>query len=55
MISQKDPLPKYVYEILACPADKSELKYTPDKKGLRCVRCGRVYPIEEGIPNFLIG
>jgi uncharacterized protein YbaR (Trm112 family) len=48
-----DPLPKDLYNILACPVDKADLKYTKDKKGLKCTKCGHVYPIRDGIPILL--
>ncbi len=53
MKEQKDPLPKELYDILACPDDKGDLKYTKDKKGLQCQTCKFVFPIREGIPILL--
>lgn len=41
-------------EILACPVCKTEVKLTADEKGLKCVRCHRVYRIEDDIPVMLI-
>jgi uncharacterized protein YbaR (Trm112 family) len=41
-------------EILACPLCKTEVKLTRDKKGLKCVKCHRVYPIRDDIPIMLI-
>jgi uncharacterized protein YbaR (Trm112 family) len=40
--------------ILACPFCKAEVKLTEDEKGLKCVRCFRVYRIEDEIPVMLI-
>ena len=40
--------------ILACPLCKADIKLTEDEKGLKCVRCHRVYPIRDGIPVMLI-
>lgn len=40
--------------ILACPLCKTEVKPTADEKGLKCLRCFRVYRIEDGIPVMLI-
>ncbi len=40
--------------ILACPLCKTEVKLTLDEKGLKCVKCHRVYPIKEDIPVMLI-
>ncbi len=45
----KNPLPEELYSIICCPIDKSDIKYTPDKKGLKCVKCGYIYPIKDGI------
>ncbi len=41
-------------EILACPLCKTDVKLTADQKGLKCVKCHRVYPIKEGIPVMII-
>lgn len=41
-------------DILACPACKEEVKLTPDGKGLKCVKCNRIYPIKDDIPVMLI-
>lgn len=40
--------------ILACPLCKTDVKLTSDEKGLKCVKCHRVYPIKEDIPVMLI-
>ncbi len=45
---------KELLEILACPLCKEEVQLTPDEKGLRCVKCHRVYPIRDDIPIMLI-
>ncbi len=39
--------------LLVCPVDKSALER--DREGFVCPVCGRCYPIEEGIPNMLVG
>lgn len=49
----QEPIPKELFELLACPVDKADLKYTEGKKGLKCVKCKHVYPIKEGIPILL--
>jgi len=41
-------------DILACPQCKADIKLTADEKGLKCVKCQRVYPIKDGIPVMLI-
>jgi len=41
-------------EILVCPLDKTPVKLTSDKKGLKCSQCRRVYPIRDDIPVMLV-
>ncbi len=48
------PISKELLDILACPLCKTEVKLTPDGKGLKCVQCRRVYPIRDDIPVMLI-
>ena len=38
--------------ILVCPLDHEKLETVPT--GLRCTKCQRIYPVENGIPNFVI-
>ena len=38
-------------EILACPVCKAAV--TEERERLSCIRCGRRYPIREGIPVML--
>jgi len=49
----KEPLPKDLFDILACPVCKKNLKYTNDKKRLLCSNCKKKYPIRDGIPILL--
>ncbi|MBI2647346.1 Trm112 family protein [Candidatus Woesearchaeota archaeon] len=49
----KEPIPKHLFDILACPLCKANLEYTKNKKGLVCTNCSSKYPIEEGIPILL--
>ncbi len=49
----EDPIPKKLFEILACPICKADLKYTKDKKGLICSKCNEIYEIRDGIPILL--
>ena len=49
----QDPIPKDLFDILACPLCKADLEYTKDKKGLVCSNCDKKYPIEDGIPILL--
>ncbi len=46
-------LDKELLEILACPVCKEPVELTEDEKGLRCRKCGRIYPIRDGIPIML--
>jgi uncharacterized protein len=41
-------------EILACPSCKTDIRMTEDEKGLKCIKCSRVYPIRDDIPVMLI-
>ena len=41
-------------EILACPACKAKVELQANGKGLKCVQCRRVYPIQDDIPVMLI-
>ena len=38
--------------ILACPLDKAPVKLEGDR--IVCSRCGRRYPVQDGIPVMLI-
>jgi uncharacterized protein len=38
--------------ILACPACQSDVKLEENK--IVCVKCGRKYPIKDGIPVMLV-
>ena len=38
--------------ILVCPVDKQPVRL--EGQSLVCTSCGRVYPIEDGIPNMLV-
>lgn len=48
-----DPIPKDLFDILACPLCKADLEYTKDKEGLVCAGCGANFPIKEGIPVLM--
>jgi len=48
---------KELLNILVCPECQVELdliQYQPEKNGLKCQQCQRVYPIEDGIPIMLV-
>ncbi len=44
-------LEPWVVSLLACPVDRSEVRL--DGSELVCNRCGRRYPVQDGIPNML--
>jgi len=52
--SAKMAIDPQLLEILACPLCKEDVKLTSDEKGLKCVKCHRVYPIKDDIPVMLI-
>ncbi len=41
-------------EILVCPADKADLVELKKEEKLECTKCGRKYPVRDGIPVMLI-
>lgn len=41
-----------LFDLLVCPVDKHDLRLAT--AGLFCTSCGRVYSIEDGIPNMLV-
>ena len=43
---------KELLDILACPACKADVELKNDK--IVCIKCGRKYPIKDGIPIMLI-
>lgn len=47
-----DALSPVLMELLVCPVDKQDLRLLELR--LACTTCGRVYPIEDGIPNMLV-
>lgn len=49
------PLSKKLLKILACPDDKSPVKYkkTAKNETLTCTKCKRVFKVENGIPIML--
>jgi uncharacterized protein YbaR (Trm112 family) len=47
------PIPQELLEILRCPVCKARVHLQPDKSGLKCESCRRVYPIRDEIPVML--
>lgn len=48
------PLDPRLLEILICPGCHGDLTELAAEAGLECGRCGRVYPIRDGIPVMLV-
>jgi uncharacterized protein YbaR (Trm112 family) len=48
------PIDARLLEILICPACRGEIDPLEDDRGLECGKCGRIYPIRDGIPVMLI-
>jgi uncharacterized protein YbaR (Trm112 family) len=40
-------------EILACPVCKGDVKYDEENQKIICIKCGRKYPVKDGIPVML--
>ena len=49
------PVSPELLEILVCPACKTEpVRPVNGDAGLKCAKCGRVYPVKDEIPVMLI-
>ena len=48
------PFDSELAALLACPKCRASVELKPDESGFVCQSCRLVYPIEDGIPNFLI-
>ncbi len=47
-----DMIDKEWLEILACPVCKTDVRLEEDR--IVCTKCGRRYPIKDGIPVMLV-
>jgi len=47
-------LKRELLAILCCPKCKGDLDERTEQASLRCLRCGAVYPVKEGIPIMLV-
>ena len=47
-------VPEKLLEILACPLCREDVNPTLAGDGLRCAKCGRIYPIRDDIPIMLV-
>jgi uncharacterized protein YbaR (Trm112 family) len=45
-------LPKDLLDILVCPVDHAKVRLEGDR--LVCEKCGRRYPVRDGIPIMLV-
>ncbi len=55
-VPRREGLDPTLLEILACPDDKSPVIYQKEGEAerLTCTRCGKRYPVRDGIPVMLI-
>lgn len=50
--SSEQPVSEELLRLLVCPIDHADLKV--EGMSLVCTKCGRRYPVEDGIPNMLV-
>ncbi len=50
--TENEVISQELLDILVCPVDHGALKLEGSK--LHCTVCGRVFPINDGIPNMLV-
>jgi hypothetical protein len=48
------PISRELIEIVACPKCKGTVKLKDDESGFVCAACKLLYPVVDGIPNFLV-
>lgn len=48
-----EPIAQELLDALACPEDKAALRPMQTKNALECTKCGREYPVKNGIPVFV--
>ena len=48
------PIRKELLEILACPACDDRPSVEIKDGAIHCPKCGRLYPIENGVPIMLV-
>lgn len=48
------PFDKELAAMLACPKCHGAVRLVDDESGFACEACRLLFPIEDGIPNFLI-
>ena len=47
------PISQELLDMLRCPVCKAHVHLQPDKSGLKCESCRRVYPVRDDIPVML--
>lgn len=52
-MNQAHPVPEELRPLFQCPACAGELDWSREQE-IRCQACGRVFPIREGIPDFVV-
>jgi uncharacterized protein len=52
MAKSEASLPKDLLDILVCPVDHAKVHLEGDR--LVCEKCGRRYPVRDGIPIMLV-
>ena len=52
MAKSETSLPKELLDILVCPVDHAKVRLEGDR--LVCEKCGRAYPVRDGIPIMLV-
>jgi uncharacterized protein YbaR (Trm112 family) len=41
-------------EMMICPACRGKVRLKEDASAIKCVACGRAYPIRNGIPAMIV-
>jgi len=41
-------------EMMICPACKQKVRLKEDASAIKCVACGRSYPVRNGIPAMIV-
>jgi uncharacterized protein len=47
------PIPQDLLDLLRCPVCKAQVHLQPDRSGLKCELCRRVYPVRDEIAVML--
>ena len=53
-MAEEIALPEGLLDILACPACEDRPNVELRDGAIHCPKCGRAYPIENGVPNMLV-